>query len=245
MVIQHDLNAAADAQRLLLPPQRGTIGAVTYAMIMRPGRLVAGDLFGVIELDDGRVCAFLGDVSGKGAGAAIMMATTQSYIHAMFEHTTDIGTIMTRLNRHIADRSTGQFVTMWIGIVKPDPDGKGADVEFIDAGHGHWLITNHDTDASRPEYSGSIVLGIDPDRKFTSESFRINANQRIVLFSDGIVEQSSPDSDEDYGLSRAGAILRECTSHDEDVSALLNAVVDYAQSDQLHDDTTIASVGLC
>ena len=85
--MQYDLDAAANAQRLLLPPESGTVAGVSYAMLMKPGRLVAGDLFGVIELDDGRVCTFLGDVSGKGAGAAIMMATTQSYIHAMFEKT--------------------------------------------------------------------------------------------------------------------------------------------------------------
>jgi sigma-B regulation protein RsbU (phosphoserine phosphatase) len=206
--------------------------------------MVAGDLFGVIVLDEGRVCAFLGDVSGKGAGAAIMMATTQSYIHAMFEQTTDLGTIMTRLNRHIAERSTGQFVTMWIGVLSPNADGKGASVEFIDAGHGHWLVTQQDSDAIRPEFNGSVVVGIDPDIVFESETFHLGFDHRMVLFSDGIVEQTRPNSDEEYGLSRAGALLRSCTSHQEDVSKLLAGVLDFAESDHLRDDTTIASVGL-
>jgi len=206
--------------------------------------MVAGDLFGVIELDDGRVCAFLGDVSGKGAGAAIMMATTQSYIHAMFEQMSDLGTIMTRLNRHIANRSTGQFVTMWVGIIKPDPVRGTAEVEFIDAGHGHWMITQNGSNASRPNYVGSVVVGIDPDIEFTSETFELQQGQRMVLFSDGIVEQTAPDTDEEYGMERAGALLGECNSHQDDVAKLLAGVLDFAQSDDLRDDTTIASVGL-
>lgn len=242
--MQYDLDAAAKAQRLLLPDENGVVGAVSYSMLMRPGRMVAGDLFGVIELDDGRVCAFLGDVSGKGAGAAIMMATTQSYIHAMFEQMSDLGTIMTRLNRHIANRSTGQFVTMWVGIIKPDPVRGTAEVEFIDAGHGHWMITQNGSNASRPNYVGSVVVGIDPDIEFTSETFKLQQGQRMVLFSDGIVEQTAPDTDEEYGMERAGALLGECNSHQDDVAKLLAGVLDFAQSDDLRDDTTIASVGL-
>lgn len=242
--MQYDLDAAANAQRLLLPPENGVVGAVSYSMLMRPGRLVAGDLFGVVELGDGRVCAFLGDVSGKGAGAAIMMATTQSYIHAMFEQTKDIATVVTKLNRHIADRSTGQFVTMWIGLIKPDNEGKGAEVEFIDAGHGHWMVTQNGADAVRPSYKGGVVVGIDPDIEFSSEVFRLDPGQRMVLFSDGIVEQTPPDTDEEYGLDRAGALLGTCRTHQDDVANLLAGVLEFAQSDHLRDDTTIASVGI-
>lgn len=242
--MQYDLDAAADAQRLLLPPSDGVVGSVSYSMLMRPGRMVAGDLFGVVELKDGRICAFLGDVSGKGAGAAIMMATTQSYIHAMFEQTSDLSEVLTKLNKHIADRSTGQFVTMWIGVLSPNSDNDETEVEFIDAGHGHWLIADNTTDAFRPEYTGSMVVGIDPDLEFTSEKFMLKNSQRMVIFSDGIVEQTPPDSDEEYGLDRAGMLLKDSTTHRDDVMNLLNGILEYAQSDQLRDDTTIASVGI-
>ncbi|MBO6513018.1 MAG: SpoIIE family protein phosphatase [Phycisphaerales bacterium] len=242
--MQYDLDAAANAQRLLLPPDNGVVASVSYSMLMRPGRMVAGDLFGVIELDDGRACAFLGDVSGKGAGAAIMMATTQSYIHAMFDQTNDLATVMTKLNKHIAERSTGQFVTMWIAAFKIDDDGSGAEVEFIDAGHGHWMITTPGQHAAKPDFTGSLVVGIDPDVEFESEKIRLTKDQRMVIFSDGIVEQTPPDEDEEYGMHRAGALLRECTNHQEDVSKLLESVLEFAQSDQLRDDTTIASVGI-
>ncbi|MFK7760274.1 MAG: SpoIIE family protein phosphatase [Phycisphaerales bacterium] len=242
--MQYDLDAAAKAQRLLLPESNGRVGPVSYSMMMRPGRMVAGDLFGVVELKDGRVCTFLGDVSGKGAGAAIMMATTQSYLHAMFEHTNDLSKVITMLNKHIADRSRGQFVTMWIGMFSVSADGSSAEVEFIDAGHGHWLVTSPDKDASRPTYQGGLVVGIDPGLTYESERFQLGKDQRLVLFSDGVVEQTSPGSDEEYGLNQAGALLRTSGSYAEDVSRLLDSVLGFAQSEDLRDDTTIASVGI-
>jgi phosphoserine phosphatase RsbU/P len=244
MAMQFDLDAAANAQKLLLPPESGQVGLVSYSMLMRPGRMVAGDLFGVVELDQGRVCAFLGDVSGKGAGSAIMMATTQSFIHAMLDQTTDLSTIVTKLNKHIADRSSGQFVTMWIGIIHTQDSDQFGEVEFIDAGHGHWLVTQGENHAHRPEYTGSLVIGINPVLEYQSERFRTQRGQRLVLFSDGIVEQTAPNSDEEYSIERAIALISQSSSHAEDVSLLLQDVLSYAQSDQLKDDTTIASLGI-
>lgn len=245
MEMQYDLDTAGRAQRLLLPPSEGEIGDLCYSMSMRPGRFVAGDLFGVVPLDEGRVCVFLGDVSGKGAGSAIHMATTQSYIHAMLEQTTDLTEIITKLNRHIADRSLfGMFVTMWIGIISPLGENKRYKIDYIDAGHGHWLVTRPGEPAQRPEYIGGLVVGIDPGHIYRSESIELEHTQRLVLFSDGVVEQKSPGSSEEFGLVQTGRLLSTTTSTSQDVETLVSSVVAYAQSEQLDDDMTIASIGI-
>jgi sigma-B regulation protein RsbU (phosphoserine phosphatase) len=201
--MQYDLDIAGNAQRLLLPPAQGEVGSVEYCVSMRPGRFVAGDLFGVVPLDDGRVCVFLGDVSGKGAGSAILMATTQSYIHAMLEQTTDLTRVLTKLNRHVSERSYhGMFVTMWIGILSRSADGHRCDVEFIDAGHGHWLLTRPDQDALCPTFDGGMVVGIAPDYQYSTERLTLEGDQRLVLFSDGVIEQTPPSSSDEFGLER-------------------------------------------
>lgn len=244
MSMQFDLDIAARAQKLLLPPSDGEIGELSYSMSMRPGRYVAGDLFGVVPLEDGRVCLFLGDVSGKGAGSAILMATTQSYIHAMLEQTTDLTAIITRLNRHIVDRSLGgMFVTMWIGILNPLGDDSRFEIEFIDAGHGHWLVTRPGEVAQRPAYIGGLVVGIDPEHQYRSETIELDHTQRLVLFSDGVVEQKSPGSSEEFGMEQTSTLLSRTTSSSQDIETLVSAVVAYAKSAQLDDDMTIASVG--
>jgi len=238
--MRYDLDVAANAQRLLLPPETGLAGGVEYTMLMRPGRLVAGDLFGIVELGDGRVCVFLGDVAGKGAGAAILMAATQSYLHAQLEIKGELREVMNALNRFVSGRSNGQFVTMWIGIIDP---GSG-EVEYVDCGHGHWLLLQPDGGVSRPEYEGNLVVGIDPDHSYGSERVAFGAGSRLVLFSDGVVEQTEGESDEQYGLEQAARILDGSGSHAEDVKRLFDDVMRYAQSEELRDDTTIASIGI-
>lgn len=243
--MQYDLDAAGNAQRLLLPAAHGVVGDFSYSMSMRPGRFVAGDLFGVVPLSDGRVCVFLGDVSGKGAGAAIMMATTQSYIHAMLEQSSDLSLIITRLNNHLADRSHGgMFVTMWIGILHPvDANGRFA-IEFIDGGHGHWLITRDGEDATRPVYTGGLVVGIAPGYAYQSEQIILDRDQRLVVFSDGVVEQRSPGTIEEFGMAQTSRVLSASRSSAEDIDCLAERVVSHAQSEQLDDDMTIASIGV-
>lgn len=241
--MRFDLDAAGHAQRMLLPEAEGRVGCLSYSMSMRPGRHVAGDLFGVVTLRDGRTCAFLGDVSGKGAGAAIMMATTLSYLHALLDESTDLEHIVNRLNRHIAKHSSGgRFVTMWIGIFSPADAEHRSLVTFIDAGHGHWAITRAGLPAIQPEYKGCLVLGIDPEYRYATETFVLEPGQRLAVFSDGIVEQTNPDSHEEFGIDRARTVLSATESTSDDVEQLLRSVIEYAQSDHLDDDTTVASI---
>lgn len=243
--MHYDLEAAGQAQRMLLPQPEGAVGCLTYSMSMRPGRSVAGDLFGVVPLRDGRVCAFLGDVSGKGAGAAILMATTQSFLQAHLEDSTDLEDVVNKLNRHIAKHSSGgRFVTMWIGIFSPIDAEHRSNLTFIDAGHGHWVLTNPDAEAVQPEYQGGFVLGIAPEYRYTAETIPLQHNQRLVVFSDGIVEQSSPGQREEFGIKRARAVLKASNGTREDVDTLIGSVIEYAQSEHLDDDTTVASIAV-
>ncbi len=243
--MQYDLDMAGNAQRLLLPPAAGRVGEIEYSVSMRAGRHVAGDLFGVVPLNDGRVCVFLGDVSGKGAGSAILMATTQSYIHAMLEQTDDLTVVLNKLNKHISDRSyQGMFVTMWIGILSPSDDELGCSIEFIDAGHGHWLIAQKQQPPQRPVFTGGLVVGIAPDYQYCTESMTLERNQRVVLFSDGVIEQTPPDSGDEFGIEQTCRVLCHSDCCAQDVELLAAAVIGHAQSEQLDDDMTIASVGI-
>jgi len=240
LAMRFDLDAAASAQKLLLPPDSGTVEGVEYAMIMRPGRTVAGDLFGVEPMKDGRVCVFLGDVSGKGAGAAILMAATQSYLHALLEQNLEIGPLVSALNKHVSKHSAGQFITMWIGFFDP----KNEKVEFLDCGHGHWLLVDPSNHAAQPSFKGGLVIGIDPDVDYQGETIPFPHGSRLVLFSDGVVEQNHGDSEDQYGLDQAARMLEQSHTYADDVKILFRDVQRFAESEDLRDDTTIASIGL-
>lgn len=238
--VETELNAAREAQRLIMPAASGARGWHTYSMEMTPGRVVAGDLFDVVALSDdpaGPVACFLGDVTGKGVGAAITMATVQTHLRVALRHSQDPATVVGEVNRHVADRLTGgKFVSLWLGVMDP---GAGA-IRFVDAGHGHWLMRNPGEPPHRVECVGGLPIGIDPGAVYVTETVPFEPGARLILFSDGLVEQPDPDG-EMFGLERAIAAAAPATNAAEDVRLLVHAVHEHARGESLADDLTVAS----
>jgi len=232
-----DLKTAQEAQRLIMPPDEGQIASVRYAVRQQSGRFVAGDLFDVVDLGGGRVAIFLGDVAGKGIGAAILMATAQTHLNASLKVHNDAAKAVTEVNAYISQHSAAnKFISLWLGIF----DSNDRSVSFVDAGHGHWLCITPGKAVHRIESAGGIPLGIDKDFEYTAERLQITPESRVILFSDGVVEQPGPEGL--YGLQRAIDALGSCANVNEDVAGLFKSVRDYSQTDVVADDTTVASI---
>lgn len=250
--LESDLNAARQAQRLIMPAQVGEFGPVRYALRSRPGRFVAGDLFEVTQLPSGPIAMFLGDVSGKGMEAAMLMATAQAHLNASLRHTPDAGAAVTELNRHLSPRlPEGRFITLWLGLFDP---ATGV-LSFVDAGHGHWLVRFPGQPPARLSAEGGVPVGVDPGAVYTAETVALPPGARLVLYSDGLVEQRSTEGKE-FGLSGVMTALAATGSPQTDVAALVGALLSFASesaeggvrpdldSVQLADDVTVASVAL-
>jgi sigma-B regulation protein RsbU (phosphoserine phosphatase) len=236
--LEHDLLAARQAQELIVPATDGAIGPFRYAVQMRPGRLVAGDLFDVVPLEDGRVGLFIGDVAGEGVGAAILMAFAQAHLHAALLRYGDPGAALTSVNRQIAHRTaSGKFISMWAGVFDP----ARSTLAFADAGHGHWAYKPIDGPLTKPKGGEALLVGIDPDVQYTSATIPVRPGDRVVLYSDGVVEQDAPGGDR-FGRARVLEVLDASNSSAEDVSSLFTAVLAFAGTADLADDTTVASI---
>jgi pSer/pThr/pTyr-binding forkhead associated (FHA) protein len=234
-----DLNAAREAQKMIMPADSATIGGVRYAMRMKPGRMVAGDLFDVVQLDAQRTAIFLGDVAGKGISAAILMATAQTYLNAALRQHLDPAMAMRMTNRHIcAHAASNKFISLWLGVF----DAAARTVTYVDAGHGYWLVAGGggDGNVQRITASGGIPLGIDEDFEFTGETIALPAGSRLIVFSDGVAEQPGPDG-EQFSVERAVEAVSGSRTVEDDAQRLFDAVLDYAKTDSLADDTTVAS----
>lgn len=192
-----DLERARDVQNRLLPDPDGRFGALAYALRLHPGRVVAGDVVDVFELGDGRIAAALGDVSGAGLGAGLVMASVQSFLRAGLAHDGDPARVMSLLNAHLcAQASGGRFVTLWLGVFEAD----GMQCQFVDAGHGHALRIRHGR-VQALSMQGSIPLGIDAGAGFVAESLCLEADEILFLYSDGVLEQRGTDG-EAFGHER-------------------------------------------
>ncbi|MEM8835502.1 MAG: SpoIIE family protein phosphatase [Planctomycetota bacterium] len=238
--LRRDLDVAREAQRRIMPPERGTIGSVRYAVIARPGRVVAGDLFDVVELDNGRTSVFLGDVSGKGVGAAMTMAMVQTHIRVALRQHVSLARVVDDVNRSLHARSSaGTFVTLWIGLIDPATRS----MEYVDAGHGYWCSLAQSDVRHLSADSDGMPIGIQPDTTYEANHISFDEGERVLVFSDGVAEQRGPDGPM-FGTRTLGELMRGSDGPDTDVERLLAGVASHAGRDTFDDDLTVASFEL-
>lgn len=233
-----DLAAAREAQQFIVPSLGGQIGDFDYSVLFKPGRYASGDLFDVFKLSEDRVAVCLGDVSGKGIGAAILMAASQSYLHGAMHRFDDPGEAVGALNAYISERSPiNRFISLWVGVFDP----RTRNVTYVDAGHGHWVHCRSDRTCHSPTRATHQPIGIDGTAVFTTNTLECQPGDRVLIMTDGVVEQPSPSGDQ-YGIERVHALLSTLESPEDDVSRLVKEVQDFAETDELADDTTVASI---
>lgn len=235
-----DLRAARQAQQRLMPPERGVIGPATYAMRSLPGRLVAGDLFDAMPLDASRAAFFLGDVSGKGIGAALLMAAAQTELRASLRTGADPASAAKAVNDYIHARSAdSEFVTLWLGVV----DAAAGRFKYVDAGHGYCYHKPAGGSARRIMGEGGLPLGVQTGTVYVAEETAIADGDIIVMISDGVAEQPNPDGDS-FGEARILAALDRMPPGEPDATAIIDELRAFAESEDLADDVTIALIHL-
>jgi serine phosphatase RsbU (regulator of sigma subunit) len=238
--LEQDLNAAREAQELLIPKDVGAGKVFGWGRVFIPGREASGDLLDIISLSENRLALIVGDVSGKGAGAAILMSSAQSFIHARITSGCSPEETVTAVNKFVAERSPmNRFLTLWVGIF----DAHAKELQYVDAGHGHWAIRRANGQSEAPPTPDGFLIGIDANSEYRNATLLVEPGDRIILFSDGIPEQQNS-TGEQYGIDRVYELVAASPSAEEDVNRLLDAVMQWAGSSELDDDTTIVSLGI-
>jgi sigma-B regulation protein RsbU (phosphoserine phosphatase) len=256
-VVSMELHAAREAQKLIMPPLSREFEispgkCVRYAMHSRPGRLVSGDLFDVLALPSGKIGIFLGDVAGKGAVAAVLMAAAQSHLHALLKQFDEPGVVVTQLNEYLNERvQSGSFITLFAAIIDPPRDGKPGILRYTDAGHGYWLVRDGNTPARKVEVNGGPPVGVLGAYPYQTETVDLVPGSRLIVYSDGVHEQRTTDGEE-FGLTRTLSALADSPDARTDVERLLSALTVAAGPQHampntvgdiaFADDVTIASV---
>ncbi len=235
--LQDDLSAARRAQELLSPKSTGKIGRVSYVFESHPGRVVAGDLFDIFALDDTRTAFFLGDVSGKGVGAAVLMAAAQSQLRTCLLSGQALADAIAAVNFDLFNRTDpSKFVTLIAGVI----DTGCGSLEIVDAGHGLCILAPTAGAPTRLEAPNGYPLGVAGDGEYEAHSVRFTDGCRVVVFSDGAVEQANADSKQ-FGFD---AVIRSVTRGGEPAD-ITNAIVEDVRAHacgELADDLTVATI---
>lgn len=237
--IQSDLDAARRAQELLSPPQSGRFGATSYQFESIPGRIVAGDLFDIFPISDRRTAFFLGDVSGKGVGAAMLMAACQSLLRTHLLSGDDLASAMMVVNTDLHARTEdSKFITMVSGVI----DAESGEVEIVDAGHGMCILITPGARPERVDLPGGLPIGIVASTTYDSSRLAMPAGARLILFSDGAVEQTNL-SGHQYGFDRVLESMSAATGDGRFAAKLVEDIKLYAEG-PLADDLTVAEVSV-
>jgi len=249
--LSEQMATAALIQQSILPPTHGRVLRASYRMHVEPGRFIAGDLFDIFPLDHRRLAMFMGDVSGKGVPAAMLAAVTSSYLTAALHNTGDLALAVGGLNRHLgAKMPENGFVSLFAAMI----DTESGLMTFIDAGHGYWLVREPSGQWINPgEHVRGLPLRVSPEDAYEQGEHRLQPGSRVVVFSDGVIEQRHKNGEE-FGMARILGALGACSTPDDDVCHLLRSVRRHALGDadpglseqrvDLADDLTIASVAI-
>ncbi len=230
-----ELNTATAIQRSLLPPAP-VIDGYSLKVFLETCHEVGGDLYDFHQRSDGIVYFLLGDVSGKGMGAAMLMSSVMTTARAMYDDRGDPVDIVRRLNA-IIHRSTdpGHFLTAFLGALNPAT----GEIRYVNAGHNPpYLLVG--SELTEIEATG-VPIGMLPDFPYTEGSFTMPAGSLFTLFTDGVPEACRNEK-EFFDEERLMGILKKLggTLSVEDMSAaIITSVDEFLAGEHRGDDLTL------
>jgi len=204
--MEEELNLARNIQQGLLPSDLPALKQYEIAAKNIPSRQVGGDYFDVVPISETVYGIAIADVSGKGAGAALLMANLQASLQALVTSGIEISNMVSRINNLIV-QNTGldKFITFFYGQL----DIEKHVFTFCNAGHNPPYMI-HPNKKTRELMAGGIVLGMMADMTFETASVLLNPGDRIVMFTDGITEAMNVQEDE-YCEDRLKKIIQKFT----------------------------------
>jgi serine phosphatase RsbU (regulator of sigma subunit)/pSer/pThr/pTyr-binding forkhead associated (FHA) protein len=207
-IISRDLEQAAVIQQRLLPLEAPTVPGFELAGHNLPCRTVGGDYFDFFPYPDGRIGLVLGDVSGKGMPAALLMTALKGGVQVLLtDPPDDVPLLMSRLDRVVAANfPRNRFVSLFFGLL----DSRTGDMAYCNAGHNPPLLIRAAGGIERLPSCGTI-LGIFPDLGYEVRRCRLEPGDVLTLFSDGVTEEQNP-SGEEFGEQRLAGLVVERAS---------------------------------
>jgi serine phosphatase RsbU (regulator of sigma subunit) len=235
-LMARDLAQAAEIQQSFLPSVAPKVRGMDLAGHNAPCRTVGGDYFDFFKYGDSRVALVLGDVSGKGMPASLLMMGLQARVQVLIEEPRDLAGVVTRLNRiTAANCPSNRFITYFSCIV----DGDTGDVTYCNAGHNPPLIVRANG-AVEELAGGGPVLGILKSIAYDEYHTHLEVGDTLLIYSDGVTEAASM-SGEEFETERLGeAAARVRTESAAVILAAVNkAVADFTVGAPQSDDITL------
>ncbi len=201
--MEEQLEMARQVQLGFLPSELPETPGLDIAAVCEPSLEVAGDYYDIIQLSSTQTLLAIGDVSGKGAGAAMLMANLQASLRSLAEPERELPLIVARINRILSSNTTPeQYITFFVAVV----DTEKNTLKSVNAGHNPPFLLAAEGELT-PLEAGGPVLGVLPDAPYQQEEHEFAPGALLFSFTDGASEAMNP-GEEEFGEARLSEILR-------------------------------------
>ena len=238
-LLDRELDLAHDIQMAMLPRSFPEAPGLDVSAVLRPARSVGGDLYDVMAVGGG-IWLLVGDVSGKGVGAALFMAVTKTLFRAIAPASASVAEAVARVNQELVrDNERAMFVTAFAARL----DLATGELEYVNAGHNPtYRVAARGGVAPLP---GLIdpALGAVEGHEYRAHRLRLEPRDALVLYTDGVVEARSG-ADEEFHALRLEGYLASCRDVPAEriVQGLLDRVEEFAGDAPQYDDITILAL---
>ena len=216
--MKEEVRLAARIQTDLLPSSAPVVEGYDIAGKSVPAQVVGGDYFDFIPTNDHRIAICLGDVSGKGLPASLLMANLQATLRGQTLLTLSPKVCVERANKLLyLSTSPEKFVTLFYAILDP----KLHQLAFSNAGHDNPFLLGADGGTQRL-WTGGVVLSILEDFSYDEETVSMGPGDILVIYSDGITEAVNP-AEEQFGDERLAVVIRD--HRQENAAGLMESII--------------------
>lgn len=218
--LEFDLRLASSIQRYLLPENLPQTESLEFAVKYLPQQLIGGDFYDFFKLPHGKIGVVIGDVSGKGIPAAILMALCQTKLRYIAMSGKSPAQTLCLLNSEMVHAMrSDMFITIIYLVIDP----KSGEARFARAGHEPPLLARADSDeAAQPLKSSGMALGMVSEELFDEvmedASFKMNSGDVLVLYTDGLTEAANPEGGEFTAKKLAQTISTLCSRNANDLN---------------------------
>src|SRR6266581_6233489 len=237
--LEREQQVASEIQHRFLPATAPIVAGYELQGISFPCYEIGGDYYDFIQRTDGKMVVALGDVSGKGTAAALLMSSLHAAVHAQADANDSIVKTIVAVNRYLVESiPPNRFVTLFYAELDP----KSGALAFLNAGHNPPLIV-HAGGTMEQLASGGLPLGILADADFREGRTKLYPGDVLVIYSDGVSEAVNPNGEE-FGATR----LYEVVARNLDTSAsgirdrIESALTKFCQGTPAADDITLVIV---
>ena len=244
--LEEELDAARALQLAMLPnqfPACSPSHPVAVHAVMQPAREVGGDLYDCFYAGDHTFCFLVGDVSGKGASAAMFMARARSLVRISVNlwrewraDEIDPGVLAETVNRELCQNNDDcMFITLFLGLI----DTRSGRVSFVNAGHPPPHLLSAAGETGEIDAKPALPLGVRRQARYPTRTLVIHPGDALFVCSDGVFEALN-DKGDLFSIERLGRLLREANAAEplEIVRVIKDAVDAFTGSAPMADDVT-------